>query len=404
MGDDTYLSQPKVLSNKIMDALIDKVKIHCKETGAKEFHFAFQGGEPLLARREFYERFVDVANDALRRMAKPSFSIETNGVLLTEEWSNLFAELAIQVGLSLDGPKDIHDLYRPDLKGKGSYERAVKGLRVALKNDFHKKSLRVLSVVHPESDPLAVYAHLRQLQVSQVDFMLPAANYDTRLEGLNDHSGKTTRYADWLIAFFNEWSADPDAGRPEIGVFNRILNSFQQSEGTGGYGMNPANNALYIQTDGTIGPHDLLSACGKGFTKSGSNILTDELSSGAETALARLYLNSHTHLNKKCLACSVKEVCRGGELHTRYSSSNGFNNPSVYCHDMLKLITHIQSSLSLVTATASISSRDVMQSLSYEAALSLIDRNLSKVSEPAYSSELESFSAASAGSAFSLKV
>jgi uncharacterized protein len=391
MGDDTYLTQPKVLSNKVMDAFLENVKLHCRETGLKEFHFIFQGGEPLLARREFYERFVDVANDALRRIAQPRFSIETNGLLLTEEWCNLFAELNIEIRISLDGLKRQNDHFRPDLKGKGSYDRVMKGLKVALKNSFHRQHLRILSVMNPDSDPVETYAHIKQLQVAQFDVLLPAANYDSLKKGIHDLNGNRTPYADWLISLFTEWQNDPEPGKPEIGMFRKIINTFSGSADTEGFETSIWNRSLFIQTDGAISAHDALNSCGNGFNKTGFNVLSDNLSSASESGLCRLYMNSHNQLNKKCLACPVKQACQGGELHTRFSSSNGFNNPSIYCHDMMKLITHIQGAVSQ-HSIAGQKSVPAASLLTYASALSTIERNMSQVTEPEYGAELESFS------------
>ncbi len=389
MGDDTPVSQPKIFSNKLMDALIEKVKIHCRENGIREFHFAFQGGEPLLARREFYERFVDVANDAFRRMTRPTFSIETNGVLLTEEWSNLFAELNIEIGLSLDGQKETNDQYRPDLKGRGSYNKAVKGLRAAIKNNFHKETLKILCVVNPETDPLSSYAHFKQLQAGHLDYFLPAGNYDRQSGRVKVLDEKTTAYADWLIAVFNEWNNDADPSKPEIGIFRRIIQSLSGPNERGIFGTNRSSAPLFIQTDGRLTAQDSLISCGSGFTKTNLNILTHGLSSLEETMFGKLYFNSHSQLNKRCLACSFKHVCQGGELHTRYSSENGFNNPSIYCRDILKLITHVQNAL---YSSQNLVSTD-MQLLSYDHALSMIERNLNKIKEPEYTASLEHFSA-----------
>jgi uncharacterized protein len=390
MGDKSYLSQPKFMSDRLTDKLIDRVNEHCLENKVDEFLFAFHGGEPLLAGQEYFSRFVEQVKERLSQDIKPHFAIQTNGLLLNTSWSRLFASLDIQLGLSLDGTEQVNDRFRLDHKGRGSYHKVIKGLDSALREPYHARSLGILSVVNAEADPEETYRHFRDLGVPHLDFLLPYNNYDKLPPGFSNTLDDQTLYGNWLIRVFDSWFDDESKMKPAIRMFTGIIESLLGGEFPNDLLGNFSNQLLVIETDGAIEAVDYLKSCGNGFTKAGANILTHALSEAMDFKLANLYINSHTKLHKQCLSCPVQEVCGGGHLTSRYSSLNGFNNPSVYCHDLLKLITHIQNrvfsgfpSEILQSAGASI--------LSYENALERIRTGMPDISEPVYAGELEDF-------------
>jgi uncharacterized protein len=103
------------------------------------------------------------------------------------------------------------------------------------------------------------------------------------------------------------------------------------------------NQVLVIETDGSIEPIGSLKVCGNGFTKIGANVLTHSLDEALGNDLAALFYSSGDVLCATCRECALHEVCGGGYLPMRYSTDRGFDNPSAYCGDLMKLITHIQN-------------------------------------------------------------
>jgi uncharacterized protein len=162
-----------------------------------------------------------------------------------------------------------------------------------------------------------------------------------------------------------------------------------ESVATDTYGVEK-NETLVIETNGSIEAVDVLKICGDGFTKAGANVLTHGFEEAMQTELAKLYYLSHSILCKKCLSCPVNEICGGGFLPHRYSKKNGFNNPSVYCNDLLKLISHIQNAV-FDQMPASLLESAGVQKLTYEDALSIIDEEMKRMDEPDYATQLEYF-------------
>ena len=98
-----------------------------------------------------------------------------------------------------------------------------------------------------------------------------------------------------------------------------------------------------IETDGGIEPVDVLKSCGHEFTKLGLNVLTHEIDDVYQSSLIRTYQAGARALCATCRSCPIVDVCGGGYIPHRFRATNAFNNPSVYCRDLSKLITHIQA-------------------------------------------------------------
>lgn len=346
-GDDTFLSQPKVMSEQTVEALVDQVAAHCAQHNIHKFYFAFHGGEPLLAGHRMFQFFVSRARTILEPAVEATFSVQTNGTILDQKWCTLLKELNIRVGISLDGPEGINDLHRKTHSGDGSYHRVRRGWNAAVQAGLHPS---ILTVVNPTSSPVQIFSHLKMLGPRNVDFLLPEATYDAPPPGVED--GIATPYADWLISIFHLWKAEEFLPFG-IRFFEQILSSVfglgsqLDSMGTG------ENEVIVVETDGAIEPVDVLRVCASGLTRTQFNVKNHSLDLAMEQQLIQLYHYSNTQLCTTCKKCPINKICGGGYLSHRYSSENLFDNPSIYCRDLMKLITTLRDyALSLLPAEA----------------------------------------------------
>lgn len=389
LGDDTYKSQPKFMSDAVVDALLERVNNHCRAHGIDAFTFVFHGGEPLLAKPAFFEAFVHKARRVLAPLA-PVFKLQTNGTLLTEEWCRLFGRLHIGIGISLDGTPEENDVYRVDHAGRGSYPEIVRGLRIGQASAALGNPPGIVSFINIDADPLKVYQHFKSLDISYIDYILPDATHDNPPHGLGPPAAGTP-YADWLITVFDDWFYD-NGRKPKVRMFETIImlilgrgtESGSDAMGAG------RHQVLVIETDGGIEPIDSLKVCGNGFTKVGANVLTHELDNAIATELSTLSNLSHQRLCKQCCVCPISEVCGGGYLSHRYSVANGFNNPSVYCKDLVKLITHIQARV-LFELPRDFVQRLNLSSWTVEEVYQTIEDQYVQVEDPAWESDLLQF-------------
>lgn len=371
MGDNSYRSSPTRMSRETVHALLGRVATYCRDEGIREIAFVFHGGEPLLAGKDFFRDFSRQARTILGDDVSPSYSMQTNGTLLTPEWLDLLDELGIGIGISLDGPAATHDANRIYHRGGGSYAAVRRAIRTVLADArFAELFGGVLTVINLEADPISIYDHFRELDVRRCDFLLPDGTYD-HPPPAHSISGSETPYAEWLITIFDKWFDSEDTSL-SIRLFEDIMRLlFAPGFGFDSIGGGQ-NGALVIEADGGIEPIDVLKICGPAFTKLGLNVHTNEIRDAYSSELVRLYQSGAAALCETCRACPVMAVCGGGHLAHRYSSRNGFGNPSVYCQDLMKLITHIRNRV-LATIPSAVRDRLGMQTLSYEAARALLE-------------------------------
>ncbi len=338
-GDDSWRSQPKVMSAETVALVIDRVKAHCLRHRLPAFMFIFHGGEPLLCGKQFFSDFVAAARRALEPEVSAKFTLQTNGTLLTADWCEHLHQLGITVGVSLDGPEEVNDRHRVDHAGRGSYQAIKAAIQTA--NSFRPvhRRLGVLTVIDLEADPVACFEHHRSLGITAVDFILPDATRDHPPPGW---SATGTPYADWLIKVFDCWFYE----RPKtmrVRMFEEYIGQVLGAPAHLDTSGTSRNEVLAIQTDGGIEPVGSLNFCGNQFTKLGANVRTHELDDALDTELAHHYHLSGEKLCGRCSACPLRQICGGGYLPWRYSRERRFDNSAVYCNDLIKLITHIRN-------------------------------------------------------------
>ena len=333
LGDSTYKNQPKFMNESMIDPIINKVSNYLKKYSQRTFSFTFHGGEPLLiSNKDFFRKFILRAKVLEREFKSTIFeyNIQTNGVLITNEWAEILKELKIFPGVSLDGTKKAHDMYRVDHKGNGSYDKVVKGLQILReKLGF----ISIISVMNINESPETTYKHLISLSSDYINFLLPDYIHD-------NFPFEPKVMGEWLIKLYDLWISDTK--RPVIPFFNGLTNTILGSQ------KNSDNelNALIVETNGDIEVIDSLKACGEGFTKTNMTIFDNELEDLLQTPLGKLYFkDSEEKLCTTCLECPVVSICKGGRLVHRYKKENGFDNPSVYCKDLIMIISHIQNKM-----------------------------------------------------------
>jgi uncharacterized protein len=346
-GDSSYLRQPKVMSSSVITKLIEQAFIHATTHEVKTFNFIFHGGEPLLAGKKKIEFFINTAISEFNKRdnIQVNFSLQTNGLLLDDEWCDIINKYRIKLGISLDGGEEANDMNRIDHRGKGSYEKVMKRFKASRARLDRPPA--ILTVINPNYDPIEILDHFTAHGVRVIDFLLPDNNYqDPPLKASRGiFANSETPYADWIIRLYDYWKNLKKEIRPSIRTFNDIYWKFLGGTIECDILGNDYNRALVIETDGGVEAVDSLKICGESFTKENSNIFTYTIDEALNLPLVRLYFNSHKSLCRKCNECILNEFCGGGFIAHRYRKSNRFDNPSVYCEEYIRFLSHIQNDL-----------------------------------------------------------
>lgn len=338
LGDETYKSQPKFMSQSIVDNVLNNVETYLTKSGSKTFTFIFHGGEPLLVGYYFYQNFVRKVKDLLPAHLKIDYIIQTNGVLLSDEWCMILGNLGIRIGISLDGTTEETNRYRLDHRGKSSLSATLKAIVRAKESKYLKYLPGLLSVIDTETKPEVLYENYKSLKVKHLNFLLPDGTHDNLPKGFDLTKNQ---YSDWLIRLFDKWFNDYESDKPQITFFNQILHRILGGDLELEYFGGEKDINLIIETNGDIEPQDSLKACGGNFTKTYFNIASHTLIDSLNQPLINYCLESQHILPEQCQHCSVKKICRSGYLTHRFSKEKGFNNPSIYCHELKRLIEYM---------------------------------------------------------------
>jgi serine-type anaerobic sulfatase-maturating enzyme len=311
------------MSDEVLEAYVRKY--FQSQPGSEPVAFHWQGGEPTLMGLDFYRKVIELERKHCHGRAFTN-SIQTNGTLFDDEWGRFLSEGKWLVGLSLDGPKEVHDTYRLDTHGKGSFDAVMLGLDVLKR---YNVEFNVLTSVTPATTahPLEVYRFFKDVGVRFVQFM-------PIVERLPDHaaeelglqlavgirSGEAVQtvkmtpwsvvpeaYGEFLVGIFNEWVRN-DVGSLTVMNFEwAFANYLGRPAGVCGW-MPTCGRSPIIEHNGDVYAcdHYMYPEYRLG------NVLSDDLQemmqSKRQVAFGDAKLDT---LPKYCRQCSVGPACWG---------------------------------------------------------------------------------------------
>lgn len=337
LGDRGWSRVPKLMSAETVAATAKALGDLLEDQG-KAFAVVLHGGEPLL----LGERRLESAFQALRAAlpAECPISIQTNGVLITDRILDLCAAAGVNLSVSLDGPRHVHDLHRLGHGGESTFDATMAGVaRLLAHPETTLLFSGLLSVIDPRNDPAEVYAFLKGTGAPSLDFLYRDGNHSRLPAG--KASFASTEYGRWLARLADLYFADPAPVPIRIldDVTKLILGGSGSKEGIGieEYGI------VIVDTDGAIAKNDTLKSSYDGADRfdAGWAIGRDRLSVIAQSAEFRAYYRLQEPTSAACRDCPVLGVCGGGMPLTRWRDDNRYDNPSVYCSDHQLVIGHI---------------------------------------------------------------
>ena len=185
--------------------------------------FGWQGGEPTLCGLDFFRRAVAYQRRYGLSGQRVANAIQTNGLLLDDGWAEFFRDSNSLVGLSIDGPSEVHDAYRRTLGGRPTDENVMRAVDVLTRNSVAFNLLTVVTKANCERAP-EVYRHLRELGQSRFQF-LPCVELDPLTGQPYDYSISAAEHGRFLIELFDVWVAD-DWRHVYVRTFNDFITKF----------------------------------------------------------------------------------------------------------------------------------------------------------------------------------
>ena len=347
-ADSSWRGRPKAIPSATVAKAGERIAEHARQHALAGVRVILHGGEPLLAGAP---RLGDIAaqlRQAIGPVCELDLRIHTNGVRLNEEFLEVFRQAGVKVGISLDGDRAGNDLHRRYRDGRSSYDQVIRAVELLRSDRYKALYAGLLCTIDVRNDPVATYDALAALDPPAVDFLLPHGTWDTPPPGLG--AGPQTPYADWLAAVFDRWVAD--GGRVPVRIFESIIRTSRGASSlTESLGVE-ASDVAVIETDGTIEQADSIKVAYDGAPATGFDVFRNVLSEAAGHPAIRARQQGVGGLSATCRACPVVASCGGGLYAHRYRTGTGFDNPSVYCADLEKIINHVQARLAPVSGDA----------------------------------------------------
>jgi len=291
------------MSDDVLEEYIRQtIEAHC----IPEVTFAWQGGEPTLLGRDFFEKAMLLQKKYCRPGMVIQNTIQTNGLLLDDAWCELFRKNRFLVGISIDGPRELHDACRTDVAGKGTFNRVMQGLALLKK---HKVDYNILCTVNAVNGdhPREVYRFFRDEVKAQFIQFIPVVERDPRSGTVTPFSVGPEQYGKFLIGVFDEWVRH-DVGRIYVQHFDTALANWY-GEPHGICVFSPTcGSALVIEHNGDI------YSCDHFVDRDHllGNIMTVPLIELVNTDRQRRFgHNKREKLPKYCRECPVLFACRG---------------------------------------------------------------------------------------------
>jgi uncharacterized protein len=272
-----------------------------------EVLFSWHGGEPTILGLDYFRRIVELQRRHCPAGTHMANSIQTNGVLLTDEWGRFFAAEQFGVGLSLDGPRELHDAYRTTRDGRTTHRQVMQSYRLLRR---HKIPVDLLCVVHAKNvqHPLEVYHFFKEIGAQYLSFIPLVEPQPGSTGGVSGRTVPAEAFGRFLCEIFDEWVRHDmgrlivqifeEAARPALGL-NHSLCIFRP---TCGDVPVVEHNGDFYQCDHFVTPEHRLG-----------NIrdtpLAALLESPAQDAFGRAKLE---RLPRYCQACDVLTMCNGG--------------------------------------------------------------------------------------------
>ena len=243
------------MADDLLDAYIRQL---IESQRGPEVTIAWQGGEPTLMGLDFFRRAVAYAHKYRKPGTTVAHTMQTNGTLLDDEWCAFFRQNRFLIGLSLDGPRAMHDTYRVDKGGKPTFDKVMRAARLLRQHQVDVNILTTVNAANAEH-PLEVYRFLRDEVGTQFIQLIPIVeriNDDgsTLLqEGdtVTERSVTAHQWGNFLITIFDEW-VQRDVGRVFVQMFDAALAAWVGEPSALCIFAETCGNALALEHNGDL--------------------------------------------------------------------------------------------------------------------------------------------------------
>ncbi len=264
----------------------------------------FQGGEPLLMGLDFYQKIIEFEKKWGFPGQSVGNSFQTNGLLITEDWADFFKQYNMLVGISLDGPPQVHDHYRKSYRGEGTFDRVMAAIEILRKKEVEFNILSMItshSVTHIDE----TFSFFKQQGLNYLQF-IPCLENDPKTGKISEHSINSDQYGTFLKRLFDLWYMN---GYPDISVrlFDNILAYQLDGQHHSCCYQTSCTSYFLVEHNGDVFPCDFYAYEDWRL----GNINTDSFGDLVKSKKRAEFSGMKQKVNPACRECSYFSFCHG---------------------------------------------------------------------------------------------
>jgi uncharacterized protein len=333
---------PATPAPRMSDEVLERYIVqHIEAASGPEVSFSWHGGEPTILGVDFFRKVVEIE----RRHRPSGWSIrngvQTNGVLLDEEWCRFLKAEEFGVGLSLDGPAELHDAYRVSRGGRPTHAAALRGYELLRKHGIYTD---IVCVVHSQNvhHPLDVYRFFRDIGCIYIGF-LPCVERAAGTDGgVSPHTPSPEDYGAFLCRVFDEWVAR-DVGRITVQTFDEAARPALGIEHSLCVFRETCGDIPVVEHNGDFFPCDHYVDSEHRLGNIAETHLAELLESPGQRSFGDAKRDA---LPRCCRECEVLAMCNGGCPKYRFSlTPDGETGLNYLCAGLKRFFLHSREPL-----------------------------------------------------------
>ena len=335
--------EPFRMSDEVLERYIVQHIDACSDPVVR---FSWHGGEPTILGLDYFRRIVAIQREHQPRGRSIANGIQTNGTFLDEDWCRFLAAEGFTVGLSLDGPQEMHDRYRLTQDGRSSHEQAMRGYRLLRQYGVPCEILCVVNAGNVQH-PLAVYRFFKEIGAGYVSF-LPLVEREPNAEcGVSERTAPSEAWGVFLCTIFDEWQAR-DIGRVKVQIFEEAARPAFGQEHTLCVFRTTCGGVPVVEYNGDFYSCDHFVDAEHRLGNIQSTTLAQLLDHPRQKAFGQAKLDT---LPRCCRECEVLAMCHGGCPKDRFLlSRDGEAGLNYLCAGYRRFFTHCRPFVAEVAA------------------------------------------------------
>lgn len=311
-------------AHRMTDETLEKIIEEYMSVDIPVHGLTFQGGEPTLTGLDFYKRVVELEKKYARPHTQVANCLQTNALLMDDEWCRFLSEYNFLVGISLDGPKIYHDRFRRDSALNGTFDKVMKAIECCKK---HNVEFNILTLINSQNvravDELFDFFAGNDFKFLQ---FIPCAEHNPDTGKMADYSITPKQYGDFLCRLFDKWyEYGPD--KISIRLFDSILSQCVTGRHTMCTFLQRCDDYIVVEHNGDVFCCDFFVT---DEWKIG-NVMETPIDKLAGDKIKRDFSSKKRKINNKCLVCRHLDVCRGGCLKDRLLLNSDYGDVSYFC-------------------------------------------------------------------------